>query len=137
MEPFCGLIYAKAGPPRLPPKKKSVLEFKVLRLQALWPRLPGVSHLMYIYPKGYCAAIELKKVLQSGSTSRLCCLMRAVLQGISGSGKTSKLLQLALCSARQGRRVLIVGISCRLRSVPLQGLISTDTDEILNRIQFR
>ena len=133
MEPFCGLIYAKAGPPRLPPKKKSVLEFKVLRPQALWPRLPGVSHLMYIY----CAVIELKKFLQSGSTSRLCCLMRAVLQGISGSGKTSKLLQLALCSARQGRRVLIVGISCRLRSVPLQGLISTDTDEILNRIQFR
>jgi hypothetical protein len=48
MEPLCGLIYAKAGPPRLPPKKKSVLEFKVLRPQALWPRLPGGSHLMYI-----------------------------------------------------------------------------------------
>jgi hypothetical protein len=85
----------------------------------------------------HCAVIELKKFLQSGSNRRLCCLMRAVLQGISGSGKTSKLLQLALCSARQGRRVLIVGISFRLRSVPLQGLISTDTDDILNRIQFR
>ena len=63
--------------------------------------------------------------------------MKFVLQGSSGSGKTSKLLQLALCSARQGCHVLIVGISSRLRSVPLQGVNSSDTDEILNRIQFR
>ena len=63
--------------------------------------------------------------------------MKAVLQGSAGSGKTSKLLQLALRSARRGFRVLIVGISSRLRSVPLQGVLSTDTDEMLNRIQFK
>jgi hypothetical protein len=63
--------------------------------------------------------------------------MKFVLQGISGSGKTPKLLHLALLSARKGCQVLIVGVASRLRSVPLQHVISTDTDEILNRIQFR
>lgn len=32
---------------------------------------------------------------------------------------------------------MIVGVSSRLRSVPLQHVVSTDSDEILNRIQFR
>ena len=63
--------------------------------------------------------------------------MKFVLQGSPGSGKTSKLLHLALLSARKGCQVLIVGVSSRLRSVPLQHVVSTDSDEILNRIQFR
>ncbi len=63
--------------------------------------------------------------------------MKFVLQGRPGSGKTSKLLQLALLSARKGCQVLIVGVCSRLRSVPLEHVIATDTDEILNRIVFR